>query len=141
MTLPEASHWLREISTQLPEGAHDALLEADALIVTVAKTQGISVEPLLQHARGVVEILMTLHVDADPLVAALFSDIPPVMLPPEQLEPLFSVGMAEMVAGVRKLRVVDNYRLQRQSSDEKFTHFEGLRKLLLGMAEDVRVWC
>jgi len=139
MTLPEASQWLREISTQLPEGAHDALLEADALIVAVAKTQGISVEPLLLHARGVVEILMTLHVDADPLVAALFSDIPPVMLPPEQLEPLFSASVAEMVAGVRELRVVDDYRLQQQSSDEKFIHLEGLRKLLLGMAEDVRV--
>ncbi len=139
MTLPEASHWLREISTQLPEGAHDALLEADALIVTVAKAQGISVEPLLLHARGVVEILMMLHVDADPLVAALVSDIPPVMLPPEQLDPLFSAGVAEMVAGVRKLRVVDDYRLQQQSSDEKFIHLEGLRKLLLGMAEDVRV--
>ncbi|MCF6336389.1 MAG: GTP diphosphokinase [Gammaproteobacteria bacterium] len=139
MTLPDASHWLREISTQLPEGAHDALLEADALIVSVAKTQGVSVEPLLQHARGVVEILMTLHVDADPLVAALFSDIPPVMLPPEQLEPLFSASVADMVAGVRKLRVVDDYRLQQQSSDEKTIHLEGLRKLLLGMAEDVRV--
>ncbi len=139
MTLPEASHWLREISTQLPEGAHDALLEADALIVAVAKTQGVSVEPLLQHARSVVEILMTLHVDADPLVAALFSDIPPAMLPSEQLEPLFSTSVVEMVAGVRKLRVVDDYRLQQQCSDEKTIHLEGLRKLLLGMAEDVRV--
>jgi len=139
MTLVEASSWLREIDTQLPEGAYDALLKADALIVSVAKIQGIAVEPLLQHARGVVEILMTLHVDADPLVAALFSDIPPVVLPPEQLEPLFSGSVAEMVAGVRKLRVVDDYRLQQQSSDEKTIHLEGLRKLLLGMAEDVRV--
>ncbi|NOX91118.1 MAG: GTP diphosphokinase, partial [Gammaproteobacteria bacterium] len=139
MRLPDASHWLREIDTQLPDGAHVALLEADALIVAVAKTQGISVEPLLQHARGVVEILMTLHVDADPLVAALFSDIPPVMLPPEQLAPLFSTGVVEMVAGVRKLRVVDDYNLQQQSRDEKIIHLEGLRKLLLGMAEDVRV--
>jgi len=139
MTLSEASHWLREIDTELPEGAHVALLEADALIVAVAKAQGISVEPLLQHARGVVEILMTLHVDADPLVAALFSDIPPVMLPPEQLEPLFSVSVAEMVAGVRKLRVIDDYNLRQQGDDEKTIHLEGLRKLLLGMAEDVRV--
>jgi len=139
MTLPDASSWLCEIGTQLPDGAHAALLEADALIVSVAKIQGISVEPLLKHARGVVEILMTLHVDSDPLVAALFSDIPPVMLPPEQLASLFSVGVAEMVAGVRKLRVVDDYNLQQQDNDEKITHLEGLRKLLLGMAEDVRV--
>ncbi len=139
MTLPEASCWLREIDSQLPEGARVALLEADALIVSVAKTQGIAIEPLLQHARGVVEVLMTLHVDADPLVAALFSDIPPIMLPLEQLEPLFSTSVAEMVAGVRKLHVVDDYRFQQQSSDEKAIHIEGLRKLLLGMADDVRV--
>ncbi len=139
MTLPEASCWLRAIDAQLPEGAHDALLKADALIVAMAKIQGISVEPLLQHARSVVEILMLLHVDADPLVAALFSDIPPVMLPAEQLEPLFSVGVVEMLEGIRKLRVLDDYRLQQQSGDEKTIHLEGLRKLLLGMAEDVRV--
>jgi len=139
MTLPEASCWLRAIDAQLPEGAHDALLKADALIVAMAKIQGISVEPLLQHARSVVEILMLLHVDADPLVAALFSDIPPVMLPAEQLEPLFSVGVVEMLEGIRKLRVLDDYRLQPQSGDEKTIHLEGLRKLLLGMAEDVRV--
>ncbi|HHI92365.1 MAG TPA: GTP diphosphokinase [Gammaproteobacteria bacterium] len=139
MTLPEASCWLRAIDAQLPEGAHDALLKADALIVAMAKIQGISVEPLLQHARSVVEILMLLHVDADPLVAALFSDIPPVMLPAEQLEPLFSVGVVEMLEGIRKLRVLDDYRLQPQSGDKKTIHLEGLRKLLLGMAEDVRV--
>lgn len=139
MKLSEASVWLHEIDTQLPDGAYDALLEADALIVAVAKRQGVSVEPLLQHARGVVEILMTLHVDAEPLVAALFSDIPPVMLPAEQLEQHFSVGIADMVAGVRNLRVIEDYNLQAQNSNEKIVHLEGLRKLLLGMAEDVRV--
>ncbi len=139
MNLPEASCWLSEISAQLPDGAHDALLEADTLIVAVSKAQGISVEPLLLHARGVVEVLMTLHVDAEPLVAALFSDIPPIMLPPTQLEQHFSAGIAEMVASVRKLRIIEDYNLQPHNGDEKKTHLEGLRKLLLGMAEDVRV--
>lgn len=139
MSLPEASLWLQEIDAKLPEGAHAALLEADTLIIDLAKAQGISVEPLFRHARGVVEILTTLHVDAETLVAALFSDIPPIILPATQLEQHFSPSVAEMVAGVRKLRVIEDYNHQAQQSDEKSVHLEGLRKLLLGMAEDVRV--
>jgi GTP pyrophosphokinase len=139
MSLPDARQWLRDIHGQLPEAAHDELLKANNLIIEVAKTQGISVEPLLQHARGVVEILMTLHLDADTLVAALFSHIPNVMLPPDVLASHFNSGVTEMVAGVRKLHMVDDLDLQKQQASDKISQLEGLRKLLLGMAEDVRV--
>lgn len=138
MSLIDAAQWLQEIDAQIPESAHDELLKANNLIIDVAKTQGVSIETLLQHARGVVEILMTLHVDADSLVAALFSHIPQVMLPLDILASHFSPGVVEMVDGVRKLHVVDDVDFQQHTSDNTH-HLEGLRKLLLGMAEDVRV--
>ncbi|HEC17873.1 MAG TPA: GTP diphosphokinase [Gammaproteobacteria bacterium] len=139
MRLPEANTWLETLHEQLPEAARDALLKADALIVEVARDRGIAVEPLLRHARGVVEILTNLDVGSDPLVAALFSSIPPTLLPAEQLQAHFSTEVVEMVAEVHRLRMVDDVSAQQQSRDEKAVHLEGLRKLLLGMAEDVRV--
>lgn len=139
MNLADATQWLLHIDAKLPDGAHDTLFNANNLILDVAKIQGVSVEPLLLHARGVVEILMTLHVDADPLVAAFFANIPPVMLPMEQLATHFNTGVVEMVTGVRKLHLVDEVDFQKPLANDKSNHLEGLRKLLLGMAEDIRV--
>ena len=139
MSISEANLWLQHIDTQLPDGARDVLLQANDLIGDLARTQGVSVEALLSHARGVVEILATLHVDTDSLVAALFSNVPQAMLPLEKIHSVFGPGVAEIVEGVRKLRIVDDYKLLNQPRVDEKEHLEGLRKLLLGMAEDIRM--
>ena len=131
--------WLEQLDPQFPEGAREALQKAHTLVVEVAGEQGISIEPLLEHARGVVEILVSLHVDADPLVAAFFCNIPQVMLPKDQLQLAFGEGVAKLVDGVHQLRIVDEHQERVQQAADKKSHLEGLRKLLLGMAQDVRV--
>lgn len=131
--------WIQQIDEQLPEGAHEALGRAYKLIEELAKSQGLSVEPLLSHARGVVEILLTLRVDTEPLVAAFFCSLPQMILPTEQLEAAFGAGVANLVEGVHKLRIVDDYKTQSDAPTSDNSYLEGLRKLLLGMAEDVRV--
>ena len=131
--------WLQQFDEQLPEGAHDALMRAHVLVEELAKSQGVSVEPLVSHAKGVVEILLALRVDAEPLIAAFFCSIPRAMLPTEDLEPVFGKGVASLVKGVHKLHIVDDYKTQSDSSANDKAYLEGLRKLLLGMAEDVRV--
>lgn len=131
--------WIHKIDEQLPEGAHDALERAYKLVEELATSQGVSVKPLLSHATGIVEILLALRVDTEPLVAAFFCSIPQAMLPAEQLETLFGVGVASLVEGVHKLNIVDEYKAQADGSAADKRYLEGLRKLLLGMAEDVRV--
>lgn len=131
--------WLQKINEQLPEGAYDALTRAYVLVEELAKSQGVSVEPLLSHAKGVVEILLALRVDAEPLIAAFFCSIPRAMLPTENLETVFGKGVASLVKGVHKLHIVDDYKAQSDVSANNKVYLEGLRKLLLGMAEDVRV--
>ena len=54
--------WLDRLDAQLPDGAHEALERAYSLVLELAKSHGVSVEPLLLHAKGVVEILLALHV-------------------------------------------------------------------------------
>ncbi len=131
--------WLEQLEAQLPRGAKDSLQKAHTLVVEVAGEQGVSIEPLLEHARGVVEILVSLHVDADPLIAAFFCNIPQVMLPTEKLQATFGEGVARLVEGVHQLRIVDEHQERAQQAADKKSHLEGLRKLLLGMAQDVRV--
>ena len=139
MNNSDTTPWLQQLDNQLPEGAADALARAHELVEELAKSQGVSVDPLLSHAKGVVEILLSLRVDAEPLVAAFFCSIPRVMLPTEQLEPVFGEGVASLVEGVHKLHIVDDYKTQSETAPTDKSHLEGLRKLLLGMAEDVRV--
>lgn len=131
--------WVTQLDEYLPEGAHDALEHAYELVEELANSQGVAVEPLLLHAKGVVEILLSLHVDTEPLVAAFFCSIPRAMLPAEKLEPVFGAGVANLVEGVHKLRIVDDYKTQLNEAVTDKSYLEGLRKLLLGMAEDVRV--
>lgn len=131
--------WLEKLDARLPEGAKEALQKAHTLVVEVAGEQGVSIEPLLEHAHGVVEILVSLHVDADPLVAAFFCNIPQVMLPAEKLQLAFGEGVAGLVSGIHQLRIVDEHQELAQQAADKKSHLEGLRKLLLGMAQDVRV--
>ncbi|MBL1275275.1 MAG: GTP diphosphokinase [Ectothiorhodospiraceae bacterium] len=134
-TLP----WLDQLNEQLPEGAHDALWRAYQFVEELASSHDVSVEPLLTHAKGIVEVLLALNVDVEPLVAAFFCSIPEAMLSAEKLEPAFGVGVANLVEGVHRLRIVDGYKSQTHTEHDEKAHLEGLRKLLLGMTEDVRV--
>ena len=131
--------WLDRLDAQLPDGAHEALERAYSLVLELAKSHGVSVEPLLLHAKGVVEILLALHVDTEPLVAAFFCSIPESILPAEKLVPIFGEGVAHLVEGVHKLRIIDDYKNKASAGIDDKNYLEGLRKLLLGMAEDIRV--
>jgi GTP pyrophosphokinase len=133
-----AQSWLKQLSG-LPAGAEQVLRQAHEQVTTLATEQDMAIEPLLAHARGVVGILASLDMDADPLVAAFFCNIPPAILPVETLQSVFGTEIAELVSGVHKLRIVDEYQARPQNKEEERQHLEGLRKLLLGMAQDVRV--
>jgi GTP pyrophosphokinase len=95
--------------------------------------------PSLAHARAVVEILAVLHLDVDTLVAGFICSLEDDAFSPETVQSEFGDNVAGLVAGVRKMRIVDEYQRQVQGGAVDAQHLEGLRKLLLGMAEDIRV--
>ena len=102
----------------------------------LARQQGVADETV-NHARAVVDILATLHMDIDTLVAAFICSLGEEDLSSEDVRAAFSESVAGLVEGVRRMRIVDEFHQQVQHGDTR--HLEGLRKLLLGMAEDVRV--
>ena len=124
--------WLDQLAERNP--AIDVSLLGRAL--GLARQQGAG-EDVVGRARAVVDILATLQMDIDTLVAGFICSLGEDDLSSDDVRTAFTGAVAELVDGVRKMRIVDEFHQQTQNSDAR--HLEGLRKLLLGMAEDVRV--
>jgi GTP pyrophosphokinase len=133
-----AASWLNKLEQRLPAGGYEKLLRAQAM---VQDEQAISaaVDPQsLLRVQEIVEILAALNVDADTLVAAYLAFIPDIRLSESKLTESFGEGVAALVNGVERLGIIDTYKVATSVDDDQ-AHLEGLRKLLLGMAEDIRV--
>ncbi len=95
----------------------------------------------ITHTVAVAEILASLHLDHETLAAAILHDViedTDKNLP--QLEYAFGSQISHLVDGVTKMNIIDQ-QVDSFSTDSKYKqgHTESLRKLLLAMAEDVRV--
>ncbi len=90
-------------------------------------------EPYLIHPIAVAGILAEVQMDVDTIATALLHDtIEDCLTTREELETLFGPTVAELVSGVTKIG-----KLQFKSKAE--AQAENFRKMVLAMAEDVRV--
>ena len=96
-------------------------------------------EPYISHTVAVAEILAGLRLDSETLIAAILHDtVEDTALTLEEIEAAFGAGVARLVNGVTKMNVIDQQALDGEGVREQL-HSESLRKMLLAMAEDVRV--
>ncbi|HUV75981.1 MAG TPA: bifunctional (p)ppGpp synthetase/guanosine-3',5'-bis(diphosphate) 3'-pyrophosphohydrolase [Dehalococcoidales bacterium] len=94
-------------------------------------------EPYLEHPLQTALILAELQLDASSLAAALLHDIPENCgLPIAEIEARFGPEISKLVDGTTKLGKVS---WQVAESVTKETQAENLRKMLVAMAEDLRV--
>jgi len=94
-------------------------------------------EPFLEHPLQTAYILAELQLDASSLAAALLHDIPEdTGLPIEEIEVRFGPEIAKLVDGATKLGKVS---LSTSGAKSSATQAENLRKMLVAMAEDLRV--
>ncbi|HAN44171.1 MAG TPA: (p)ppGpp synthetase [Ruminococcaceae bacterium] len=90
-------------------------------------------EPYICHPLAVSIILVDLGMDTDSIVAALLHDVvEDTQTTLSTVEKMFGKEVAQMVDGVTKLRKVPLITREEQQA-------ENVRKMLLAMAEDVRV--
>ncbi len=97
-------------------------------------------EPYLIHAVAVADILAGLRMDHETLAAAILHDVvedTPVTL--ADIEEACGPAVAHLVDGLTKMKVIGEYQAAEQGSKKEQVKAESLRKLLLAMAEDVRV--
>jgi GTP pyrophosphokinase len=133
--------WLASIATGRPDAELEAIRRACRFAERAHAGQTrASGEPFLSHALAVAGILAELKLDHETIAAAILHDV--VEDTPATLEDIareFGPRIATLVDGVTKMDVIQEYRGAETRSRGEHAQAESLRKMLLAMAEDVRV--
>ena len=139
---PDIEAWLQLVAGG--RNAADQQLIARALERACGAHSGqsrASGEPYLTHCLAVAEVVDHLSLDAESVAAALLHDVvEDTDITLEQLSEEFGAGLAGLVNGVTKMGHIGEMRgpySDKAVGDSQ--HSESVRKLLLAMAEDVRV--
>ena len=98
--------------------------------------------PLLRHALGSASILIGLHLDHETVAATVLHAVPDYIGEwVEALTGLFGRSVTALVEGISRVERIRLFSEMRgvQDKDEAAQQIESLRKMLLAMAEDIRV--
>ena len=142
----ESKPLIDRVSAYLPQDA--AELVEQAYVFADQCHQGqmrVSGEPYIAHPLETALFLANLHLDPHTIVAALLHDVVEdcgVTL--EELDSKFGTEVANLVDGVTKLTRMDARFLEASpdwnlSEEQDHLYAESLRKMLVAMAEDIRV--
>jgi GTP pyrophosphokinase len=105
-----------------------------------AGQQRASGEPYFTHSLEVARILADLRLDHETIAAALLHDVvEDTAFSMGAIVEHFGAGVAKLVDGVTKMDVIRELPGRGESGRRERVHSESLRKMLLAMAEDVRV--
>lgn len=99
-------------------------------------------EPVNQHVLGAVSVLALLRVDSDTLVAGILQFVPDYLDGyKEKLQTVFNSTVAHLVEGVARMGRIPMLGTRDNGSGtaDRGAQVEALRKMLLAMAEDIRV--
>jgi len=133
--------WLASVLPGRPEAEKEILRRAVSFASRAhAGQRRISGEPYVQHTLAVARTLADLGLDHETLAAAILHDVvEDTGVSLEDLKQEFGPRIAELVDGVTKMKVIQEFQSQPEGSRHEHAQAESLRKMLLAMAEDVRV--
>ncbi|KOR31978.1 (p)ppGpp synthetase [Achromatium sp. WMS3] len=124
--------WLSSISSQYNNIELEKISKAYTLAPSLLPTNIlVTGETQWQHNLATANILTQLHVDVETLQAALLQG----SVNNAKLEQALGNHVTTMIANLAKLQLVGDLVLNKPVS---YDHIEGLRRLLLGIVEDVR---
>ncbi len=138
---PALKQWLEELARLHPVAELEVIERACAFADSAHRGQTrASGEPYVQHALAVAHILAELGLDPETLVAAILHDVvEDTGITLDDLKREFGPRIAVLVDGVTKMKVIQVFRGDTSSAHREQAQAESLRKMLLAMAEDVRV--
>jgi GTP pyrophosphokinase len=124
-----------------PEAEQILLTKAAAWAINAhQEQQRASGEPYHSHVFAVADILNDLHLDYETLAAAMLHDVvEDTEVTLDDIRENFGPAIARMVDGVTKMDRIGEFQQEAAAGTEDQEQSENLRKLLLAMAEDVRV--
>lgn len=135
----DANEWIESLADQWPASGIEQITKAWQFIEQhYPPSSGGSEPSSLQRAIGVANILAELRLDPDTLTATLLHEAArgKTMLPLEQIQEQFGKAIADLVSAISKMDAISLLTLEQVQPGE---HTESLRKMLLAMAEDIRV--
>jgi GTP pyrophosphokinase len=133
--------WLKHISAHRSAADIALIRQAHALMDGVIEhQQDILGDTEFSRALKVAEILADLHVDTNTLVATIVQGIQTSRDTDSELIKLeFGEDVQHLVSGINKMRIVDAYQVHHADELRDKKSVERVRKLLLALAEDIRV--
>jgi GTP pyrophosphokinase len=100
----------------------------------------LSGEPYVSHVAAVAQILADLGLDHEAIAAAILHDVvEDTKAGLDELTRDFGPRVAALVDGVTKMKVIQEFQTEGRDARRQHAQAESLRKMLLAMAEDVRV--
>lgn len=140
-TLADPSAWLQALSGQF--GADElraitaALEHARIVLQELRLPTG---EPALDHNVATAALLAQLHLDHESVGAALLlGALPPVRRDRERLLERVGADIVVLAGGAERMSQIDGLGARARTGTEAAGQLEGLRKMLLAMAQDFRV--
>ncbi len=133
-------HWLAALAGKYPTADLARLREACTLLLGCRGRQTLETgETQVRYRLASADLLAGMHLDADTLIAALLNGcLERGEMSPEDLAKRFGPGIARMVGDLRQIGQLANVEAVIAGKAQE-RHEENLRRLLLGIAEDVRV--
>jgi GTP pyrophosphokinase len=133
-------HWLASLEAHYPETERVRLADACAALLRCRGAERLETgESAVRHALSTADILVGLRMDGPTLSAALLNGCLGLAgVSEDQFAARFGPGVTRMVADLARIDRITNVAavIAAKDLDE---HEENLRRLLLGIAEDVRV--
>lgn len=133
--------WLDSLQANYSAAELDQIRQAAALSRQAHEGQSrASGEPYFMHSLAVAQILTELNLDASSISAAILHDVvEDTRFTLEELQARFGEDVAHLVDGVTKMDIIATLRGGDLQEQKEHLQAENLRKMLLAMAEDVRV--
>ena len=134
-------NWSAQLPVALTEADRALLHRAwDLAVETYADRRRPSGESYFEHAVSVATILAGLKLDPETLAGALLHDVPCFDGVDEaELTRRFGDSVAQLVTGVHRMEVISDLHGKPGPGRDDAEQAETLRKMLLAMAQDVRV--
>jgi GTP pyrophosphokinase len=139
--VPDPDAWLAALGARRPPAEVALLRHAlDFARHAHAGQLRVSGEPHLGHVLAVTQILADLNLDAETLAAAILHDtVEDTATTLDDVRQAFGAPVAALVDGVTKMDVMHEWPAHGARTRQEHAQAESLRKMLLAMAEDVRV--
>ncbi len=138
---PDSAAGLAALTSDRPPDEADLIRRAYELARRAhANQRRASGEPYVYHALAVAQILAELRLDHETIAAAILHDVvEDTATPLDTLAAEFGPRVAGLVDGVTKMDVIKDLPEPGDTGKRERAQSESLRKMLLAMAEDVRV--